>query len=312
LAVTEMDRWLCALPTFHVGGLGVYARAYFGNNAVFSFQGKWRGRAGEFVRVCERHEITLTSLTPTQVHDLVTEKRSAPARLRAVVVGGGRLDPATGEAARALGWPVLASFGMTEAGSQIATESLSALETPFSGEWLRVLSAWQVSTDGCDTLLINGRALCSGTVCLLNGEGRFKPVGLGDSGWFKTKDRAETRSTSDGASELRFLSRSDDQVKKLGELISLDHLRIEFESFLKPSGLEGVLVALPDERMEHRLVAVVESEGTDEAAASEAVAKFNQAVFPFQRIDELVMMRALPRTVLGKVAWGELKRWLAK
>ena len=78
---------------------------------------------GQKLRLADRG-VTHTSLVPTQVHDLVKADLRAPETLKAIVVGGGHLDAATGRLARTLGWPVLASYGMTEAASQIATQTL--------------------------------------------------------------------------------------------------------------------------------------------------------------------------------------------
>ncbi|MES2474668.1 MAG: AMP-binding protein, partial [Verrucomicrobiota bacterium] len=117
LQVTKHSCWGLALPTHHVGGFGVAARAWQAGCRMAVFAGKWNPSL--FREEMAAHQVTHTSLVPTQVHDLVQAKLAAPASLRAIVVGGGHLDEATGQAARDLGWPVLASYGMTEACSQI-------------------------------------------------------------------------------------------------------------------------------------------------------------------------------------------------
>lgn len=307
LAVTAGDHWLCALPDFHVGGLGVHARAFEAGIGVTTFPGRWRGRAREFAACCARAGVTLTSLTPTQVHDLVREEIPAPTRLRAVVVGGGRLSVALGEGARALGWPVLASYGMTEAGSQIATEALTALEAPYSGEWLPVLPGWEVIAGDRDRLSIRGSALCSGHL-RRTAEGGWEFEKLAD--WFETSDRGELRSTAEGGLELKFLGRMDDLVKRLGELISLDRIRQDFDEELAWSGLAGTVLALPDERAGHRLVAVFEGDETGEAALLRTLERFNARHGALERIEGWQCLPELPRTALGKIAFGALRsRW---
>src|SRR5947209_7140162 len=57
------DVWCCVLPTFHVGGLGIHARAYLSGARVVTM--RWDPQA--FVRAGS----TLASLVPAQVHDLV-------------------------------------------------------------------------------------------------------------------------------------------------------------------------------------------------------------------------------------------------
>jgi o-succinylbenzoate---CoA ligase len=102
----DRDVWLCVLPTFHVGGLGIYARAFLSGARVVT--SGWE-------------DVTLASLVPAQVTDLVRDRVEAPPSLRAVVVGGGALSEELYAAARALGWPLLPSYGMTECCSQVAT-----------------------------------------------------------------------------------------------------------------------------------------------------------------------------------------------
>ena len=129
LGVTRESCWGLALPLNHVGGFGVAARAYQAGCGFQNFSQRWDAQA--FREWLERQEITHTSLVPTQVHDLVKANLTEPAAVCAMVVGGGHLDPLTGQAARNLGWPVLASYGMTEAGSQIATQGLDQLHAPY-------------------------------------------------------------------------------------------------------------------------------------------------------------------------------------
>ena len=140
LNVSESDVWLCPLPLFHVGGFAIFARGYLKGRVAPIVQGRWEPHTlVQALNVCKA---TLTSLVPTQVYDLVREECSLPDAVRAVIVGGGRLDSDVATRARQLGWPVLQSFGMTEAASQIATQSVRA---PVDGEQgMRILSGWNV------------------------------------------------------------------------------------------------------------------------------------------------------------------------
>lgn len=306
LASTGSDRWLLALPAFHVGGLGVFARAHLTGSSVSVFAGRWRGRVREFAEQCAAENATLTALTPTQVFDLVKERISAPPRLRAVVVGGGGLDGEIGSQARQLGWPVLQSYGMTEACSQIATESLEALSHPFAGEWLPVLPHWEVRAKEAFGLEIRGEALFSGTVQKGASEKwEFVSVPLDGEGFFLTSDRVEWR-IHKNSPQIRFLSRCDDLVKILGELVSMNELREKFVRIQRESGRNGTLLALPDSRNDHRIVAVVEGEEFDPGIRGRIESEFNAAVAPFERICQVAFVPELPRTAIGKIAYGRL------
>ena len=75
------------MPTFHVAGLSILARSYLSGGACFSYGKKWN--AEDFLLFLKEHKITLSSLVPAQVYDLVKAQIKAPSHLRAVVVGGG-------------------------------------------------------------------------------------------------------------------------------------------------------------------------------------------------------------------------------
>ncbi len=60
--------WFVALPTFHVGGYGMYARAFVAGGRVTRFEGEWDPK--RFGREVEG----IVSLVPTQVYDLVSAR----------------------------------------------------------------------------------------------------------------------------------------------------------------------------------------------------------------------------------------------
>ena len=126
LKVRSKDRWGVCLPLFHVGGLAMTARAHLSQSSCFFYREKWSAQG--FVHFLKERKITLCSLVPTQVYDLVQAGLLAPPSLRAVVVGGESLNPVLYQQARALKWPLLTSYGLTECGSQVATAELSSLK----------------------------------------------------------------------------------------------------------------------------------------------------------------------------------------
>ena len=117
------DICLHVLPDFHVGGLSILARSYLSGASVVRLL-KWNVR--EFESLIIERKVTLTSLVPAQIFDLVQCQIQCPVSMRAVLVGGGALTVELYKKGRALGWPLLATYGMTEACSQIATSELDA------------------------------------------------------------------------------------------------------------------------------------------------------------------------------------------
>lgn len=294
LGVGSSDVWALALPLEHVGGFGVAARAWQAGCRLELFGRKWR--APDFARWLGGVGATHLSLVPTQVHDLVAAGLRAPASLRAVVVGGGALAVATGRAARDLGWPVLASYGMTEAASQIATQGLEVLEAPYVAEPLDLLPCWDARVEDDGRIAIRGEALFAGR--LLRDGDRWKYEERRGE-WFATSDLG----VADGRS-LRLRGRADTRVKILGELV--DPLAVEAGLAARIAGGIAVL-AVADERAGHRLVLVREA-ATDPAEVAAAVAAYHAECPGFRRIGGVVEVAAIPRGPLGKPLRGELAR----
>ncbi len=220
LQVNDNDTFALLLPHIHVGGFGILARAYAANAKCAIFPSKWNPiQAAEFLA---KSRATITSLVPTQVYDLVQSGIQATPSLRAVIVGGGTLSTELGTQARNLGWPVLQSYGMSEAGSQVATASLDSLSTPYSHNNLPILPVWQVSTNDDHQLVLTGDALCAGIISRHGDSVRYS-----SHTQYLTSDRVTIH---DGT--LTFLGRQDRTIKIKGELVNLDALENTLEETL--------------------------------------------------------------------------------
>jgi o-succinylbenzoate---CoA ligase len=301
LNVTEDSSWGLALPLHHVGGFGVAARAFEAACEMQSFSKRWDPAA--FRDWLEKTRVTHTSLVPTQVHDLVTTKRRAPGSLTAIVVGGGHLDEATGRAARDLGWPVLASYGMTEAGSQIATQGLEQLETPYRSAPIPLLPIWKAKVSEDQILQISGPALFSGTLMGEAGCWKFSPR---ETEWHRTSDRVVLENR-----ELSPRGRADSLVKVLGELVdpeSIEHeLLVLSRGRLKPG--DFAVAAVPDERAEHRLIPVFDAR-CGPAQVFEILANYQKEALGYRRLAEPVFWEKLPRSPLGKILRAQIRERL--
>ena len=187
LESTNEDVWFNVLPTYHVGGLAIFARANLSGAKVV--EPKWKSwDAKEYVKAVNNIKATLSSLVPTQIYDLVYENLPSPMSLRAVVVGGGALSPDLYTKARNLGWPVLPSYGLTECASQVATAPLSSLHqdefpllTPLSHVELRL-------RDG--RLQISSESVCE-WVSTISANGQFTMENPAPLGWLQTEDKVE-------------------------------------------------------------------------------------------------------------------------
>lgn len=291
LEVTPRSCWGLALPVHHVGGFGVAARAFAAGCKFRAFSRRWNASA--FATWLTKNEITHTSLVPAQVHDLVAEEIRAPFSLRAIVVGGGHLHAGTGQAARALGWPVLASYGMTEAASQIATGTLDSLKEIYQPAPIPLLPIWQAETSPDQKLRISGPALFSGMLVRKNETWAFFPR---PSEWHETSDLVILKNRG-----LTPLGRSDLRVKVLGELVELEMIERELIDLSEGGLLPGAfaVIAIPDARAEHALVPVFDAVVNREIINTVLSAHARRAP-GFQRLQAPQILENFPRSALGK------------
>jgi O-succinylbenzoic acid--CoA ligase len=286
LGATAGDVWLNPLPPFHVGGLAIHARATLSGAGVVPVE-PWDG--DRYVGTATAAGATLSSLVPTQVFDLVRAGLRAPATLRAVVVGGGALATELYHRARALGWPLLPSYGATECGSQAATADLASLD-PGGDPALRILPHLIIRDAADGRLEMRGASLFTGYA---TERGLEDPK---DHGWWRTDDRGTVT-----GGWVTVTGRADDVVKVVGEPVSLSALERTLESVRLELGTAGdaALCALPDQRTGWALRLAYA--GMEASTAARLVAVFNDRVAPYERLTGVIAVERVPRTELGKV-----------
>jgi o-succinylbenzoate---CoA ligase len=124
LGVDPNERWLCALPLSHVGGLSILIRsAIYATTAVIHE----RFETERALAAIREERITLVSLVSTTLARLLDAGLCKPPSLRCALTGGGPVPAALVQRACAAGVPVLETYGLTECCSQAATAPLAAL-----------------------------------------------------------------------------------------------------------------------------------------------------------------------------------------
>lgn len=280
LEVTNNDVFGLFLPSHHVGGFGILARAYEAKVTCAICEEKWDPDVA--LRFIEQQKVSITSLVPTQVYDLVERRLQAPPCLRAVIVGGGAMNEKLGQKARDLGWKVLQSYGMTEAGSQIATPSLASLNIPYLTSPLPILSIWEVSADEEERLSIRGDALAKGILQKEGNSWHYQEL----KGDFQTLDRVRIDER-----QLTFLGRIDRTIKVKGELVDLDNLEALVGRKL---GRRVVFLNEPDDREGNVLSVYVEGACVQKDALQECLPKY-------LKLARIIILPEIPITSLGKV-----------
>ena len=291
VGMTDSDQWLLCLPLNHIGGLAVLIRSAVTGSAVSIQPG--------FEPVSILHALadgphTLTSMVPTMLQRLLDRQTApVPTDLRVLLIGGAPAAPALLQRARDLGWPVLPTWGMTEACSQLVTMSPpEARQMDFEdspGIAGRPLDGVEVRSGPNGTLEVRGPMLFSG---YLDAGG-----GPNAEGWFSTGDTGEF--LPDG--NLRIIGRVDDVIISGGVNVNLEAVR---RHLAECSRVRDVfLVALPDTCWGQRIGAVVQPQ--DLKADPEALRSFlvdwsRQRLMPAERPLKWRIVDNIPTSTAGK------------
>jgi len=299
LALDGSDRWLCCLPLNHIGGLAILLRAVATGARVTLHD---RFDAPAVAASIKNGQITRLSLVPTMLGDLLA-CHPAPlcGQLRSVLVGGAPTLPELLHRARTRGLPVLPTWGMTEAGSQLATpepERAAGIDFERRPNWVgRPLAGVEVRVGDNDRLQVRGPMLFSGA---LDAPSR----GPDADGWYTTGDRGRI----DANGELTITGRAGRTLISGGINVNLDAV----ERRLAASGLvaEIALLSVDDPRFGERVIAAYRSlpDDVDPEAALEAWSRRESA--PPERPLRWHRMESLPRSPTRKFLYGELAKML--
>lgn len=281
-SLSETDRWGLSLPTYHVGGLSVMVRAKLSQSEVIDCRG-WN--PGEWYKKIDEAKITITTVVPTQVFDLVTLNLKAPNSLRFMIVGGDFLSSELEKKARELGWPIIRTYGMSEVCSQLASGRAP-------GEPMQVLPIHQVKSGPNERLLVKSQALFT-LQFQLRPNLIIQPASeLCDSeGFYLTQDRVSIL-----GNHIQPLGRIDQQLKVAGHLVDLPSLRDKLYTELLRLELYGKAeVAIEeDERKGKKLVLIHQS------IPQNILDALVEALAPVP-VDEVRVIQDFERTDLGKL-----------
>ncbi len=173
------ERWLCALPLSHVGGLGILVRAAISGGTALVHE---RWDTERVLRALMEDDVTLVSVVPTTLARLLDAGLSHPPALRCALVGGAPADPALLARAAAAGVPVAQTYGLTEACSQVTTqrpgETQADAGPPLFCTRVRVAGDGEIHVRGLTVAGSDPSAwLATGDLGRLDADGRLTVVG---------------------------------------------------------------------------------------------------------------------------------------
>lgn len=286
------DAWLLCLPMFHIGGLSLVVRCALYGCAVVLHP---RFEPAQVSRSFDEDAVTHASLVTVQLQRLLETRGDRPfdPRLRAILVGGGPVPFDLLQRARALGAPVLQTYGLTEACAQVTTERPGEADgatagTPLPGNEVRIVSA-------------QGEVLPAGEVGEIEVRGPSVFAGyFGDEsqthqtlwkGWLRTGDLGAL----DDRGRLRVSSRRTDLIISGGE--NVYPAELEAVLLAAPGVREAAVIGVEDPRWGQVPVAVIAGDAPEAALRAHCEARLARFKQPkrFQFVPEL------PRNATGKV-----------
>jgi O-succinylbenzoic acid--CoA ligase len=224
LGAVPGDSWSLLLPTNHIAGLNVIARATALGTKVIDNR-----------NVAEYVDADFISIVPTQLHRALTKDAKLLEHLtaaEAVLVGGGAITDSLKKAAADKHVKVVTTYGMTEmcGGCVYNQKPLDGVEIEIGLTGLIKLKAPMMASN-----YLNNPELWQSLMA---------------DGWFQTSDIGEF---TDG--KLKVLGRADDVINSGGEKISLISIENLFSTHFPDQ--EVVAFGLPDDEWGERLCLAV-------------------------------------------------------
>jgi O-succinylbenzoic acid--CoA ligase len=284
LGLDPSERWLCALPLSHVGGLSILVRsAIYATTAVVHE----RFDTARALHALGEEQITLVSLVSTTLARLLDAGLTAPPSLRLALTGGGPVSQALLQRARAAGIPVGTTYGLTEASSQVTTTPLHAIgERDESAGPPLFCTRVRIGPDG--EILVQGPTVA--------------PRALASDGWLHTGDLGSL----DDDGRLLITGRKAETIITGGENVAPAEVEEVLEEH--PDVLEAAVLGRPDPEWGEAVTAIVVTR-PDSTIEPEVLRAHCARVLARYKVPRQVVLAQEPlaRTSSGKLLRRELR-----
>lgn len=292
------DRWLCPMPLYHVGGLSIIMRCCLYGTAVVLQNGF---DVDAVNHALDHQRVTLVSLVPTMLYRLLDVRQNIPPSpdLRLILLGGAAASSDLVERAHSAGIPVVATYGLTEACSQVATQTIAGTRqkpgsvgkpVPFTtvrvvdedGHTLRAGKMGEIVVSGLTVMKEYHEDAESTEKVLRNGE-----LYTGDLGYL------------DADGDVWLVQRRGDLIVSGGENI----YPAEVEGVLKlyPSVIEACVVGLPHAEWGQQVSAAVVLEPDSLISENDLASFCRQHLAGYKIPRRFLFVDSLPMTASGKI-----------
>jgi O-succinylbenzoic acid--CoA ligase len=276
----DSDRWLLALPLFHIGGLSILWRSAAAGGAVVVHQ---KFRAERVAAAIRSGSVTMASFVPTMLYRLLEADPGPYQGMKGLLVGGAAATRELVERGLEAGLPILQTYGATETCSQVATvspgeawEALGTAGRPLDGV------AIDTGEAGVGEIVVSGPMGSPGYLGEVDRAGSGHPTG--DIGYVDENGR------------LVILGRSDDMIITGGENVYPSRVADVLHGHRDIEQVE--VVGVPHPEWGQALVAIV----VGESASRRRIERWAEGRLPRHEIPkQWAFVDALPLQPGGKV-----------
>jgi o-succinylbenzoate---CoA ligase len=283
LGVDADERWLCAMPPSHVGGLSILIRSCVYATTAVVHEGFEQDRVLHALR---SEKVTLVSLVATTLARLLDAGLADPPGLRCALTGGGPVPVALVGRAHSAGVPVSLTYGLSEACSQVTTTPVAELA---EGRALAgpPLFCTDVRIAPDEEILVRGPTVAPGAARV--------------DGWLHTGDLGAL----DERGRLAVTGRKADTIISGGENVAPTEVEAVLEAH--PAVFEAAVLARSDPRWGEAVAAIVVTRADAQPTAEQLREHCAATLAPYKVPKSFTLTATpLPRTRSGKLLRREL------
>ncbi len=239
------DRWLAILPTYHVGGISIFFRAYLAGATIVIPDTNMT-----IIENISRNKVSHVSFVATQIYRMLDDERQLEilSNLKCILLGGSAMPAGLITKCFHAGLNIHVSYGSTEMSSQITTTNSGASKEELLSSGT-VLPHRELLISESGEILVKGKTLFKGY--LQHGKLFSR---LDENGWYHTGDLGKI----DKNGLLTVYGRQDNMFISGGENIQPEE--IEKELCKIDYVLDAVVVGISDSEFGQRPVAFVKLE----------------------------------------------------
>lgn len=300
---TNEDKWLAALPFYHIGGFSLITRAFlFGGSIIIPHSLS----TDDICKSFAEYNPTLTSLVSTQLKRLMESNCRPSKNLKNVLLGGGFIDDDLIKEAQKNGWRITKVYGSTESASFVTALQCDQVLNSSAGKPIHTNKIFIVDDERNELpagkigeIVIEGNSIAKGY--LNNPEetkrkfqnGRYF---TGDIGWI------------DKDGYLYVEARRVDLIITGGE--NVNPLEVENELLKHPLILEAAVFAVEDDEWGQAVSAALITRNNSGVTTDEIRNFLKDKIAGFKIPRHIYIVDNFPRSSLGKIQKQILKEKL--